>query len=131
MSIEFATTKLSYGFNGTKIAFAEKFIVHEDWNFFEIRNDIGLIKLTEPINVGLHDSYVKLEVPGRHHKTGTVTTVAGWGRTGNGMALSKHLQKVDLQIYSYADCKAAHSTSSMGLEVYRTNICAGVPEMQR
>ena len=29
-----------------------------------------------------------------------------------------------MQIYSYADCFAAHDDF-----VYRTNICAGVPEM--
>ena len=38
--------------------------------------------------------------------------------------ISEILQKVDMQIYSYADCYAAHDDW-----VYKTNICAGVPEM--
>lgn len=129
MTIEYATSEISDGFDGTKIAYVEKFIQHEEWNPALIRNDIGLIRLKKPLDTGLHGSPVKLAVPGKYYPTGTPTTVAGWGRIGSGQPISKILQKVDLQIYSYADCKAALYGNDYNLEVYRTNICAGVPQM--
>lgn len=129
MTIEYATSEISDGFDGTKIVYVESFIQHEDWNPVLIRNDIGLIKLKEPLETGLHFSPVKLAVPGKYYPTGTPTTVAGWGRIGSGQPISTILQKVDLQIYSYADCRAALAENAYDLEVFRTNICAGVPEM--
>lgn len=129
MSIEYATTTIANGYNGTKIAFVEKYIQHEEWDSPRIRNDIGLVKLQKPLDTGLQGSAVKLALPGKYYPTGTPTTVAGWGRIASGEPISTTLQKVDLQIYSYADCKAAHDLSGSSLDIYRTNICAGVPEM--
>ena len=129
MTIEYGTTEISDGFEGAKIVGVEKFIVHEEWNYDELRNDIGLIKLKQPLDTKLHESPVKIAVPGKYYPTGSLTTVAGWGRIGSGMPISKTLQKVDLQIYSYADCRAALTGNMYNLDVYRSNICAGVPEM--
>lgn len=128
-TIEYATTEISNGFNGTRIALIERFIPHEDYSDSLIRNDIGLIKLREPLNTGLHASVVKLAQPGKFYSTGTSATVAGWGRIGTNQPISTVLKKVELQIYSYEDCKAAHDLSSSTLDIYHTNICAGVPEM--
>lgn len=129
MSVEYSTSEISNGFDGERIAYVEDFIEHEDYNPSQIRNDVGLIKLKEPLDTGLHGSIVKLATPGSYYKTGTPTVVAGWGRIGSGEPISPILQKVQLQIYSYEDCKAAHDRSSNSLDIYRTNICAGVPEM--
>lgn len=129
MRVEYGTTEISQGFDGPRIAFVEKFIPHEHYSASEIRNDIGLIKLIEPLDVGLHGSPVKLAQPGKYYKTGTPATVAGWGRIASGQDISTILQKVELQIYDYHDCKAAHDLSGNSLDIYRTNICAGVPEM--
>lgn len=129
MTVEFATTKIGRNFNQSKIALVEKFIVHDEFDGNYIRNDIALIKLKEPIDTGLYGSPVKLAMPGSDFRTGTSGTVAGWGRFGSGLALSPLLQKVDLQIYSFDDCKAAHSTGPMADFVLPTNICAGAPEM--
>jgi len=129
LSVEYSTSQISQGFVGERIAYVESFIVHEDYSSSQIRNDVGLIKLREPLDTGLHGSPVKLATPGSYYKTGTPTVVAGWGRIGSGEPISTILQKVTLQIYSYADCKAAHDQSTSSLDIYRTNICAGVPEM--
>lgn len=109
MTIEYGTTEISDGFKGTKVVPVEKFIIHEEWNYDLLRNDIGLIKLKKSLDTKLHGAPVKIAVPGRYIPTGTPTTVAGWGRIGSGMPISTVLQKVDLQIYSTADCKAALS----------------------
>lgn len=129
LEIEYSTTIVSDGFEGKRIALVERHIAHEDYDSSQIRNDIGLILLKESLNTGLHGSPVRLANPGRYFQTGAMTTVAGWGRIGSGQPISTILQKVDLQIYSYADCKIAHSLSGSGIQIYRTNICAGVPEM--
>ena len=129
MTIEYSTSEISNGFDGQRIAYVETFITHEDYSSSQIRNDIGLIKLIKPLDTGLHGSPVKLASFGSYYKTGTPTFVAGWGRIGSGEPISTMLQKVELQIYSYADCKTAHDESTSYLDIYRTNICAGVPEM--
>lgn len=129
MSIEYGMTEVSDGFEGTQIRYVEQYIRHEEYDASLIRNDIGLIKLKEPLNTGLQGSPVKLAQPGKFYPTGTTTTVAGWGRIGSGLPISTILQKVDLQIYSYEDCKAAHDVRGSGPYIYRSNICAGVPEM--
>lgn len=81
-TIEYATTIVSDGFNGTNIVEAEELFVHENYWRSNFENDIGLIKLKTPIITGLFDSFVKLAPPGNYWKTGTPTTVAGWGRVG-------------------------------------------------
>lgn len=128
MTVEFASTKITNGSNGTYIALVEKLIRHEDWNPIKLKNDIGLVKLLTPIKASLYGSSAKLASVESSYSTGTLTTVVGWGIKSNGQ-LSSILQKVDLQIYSYDDCKAAHSINPYGLDIYRSNICAGVPEM--
>lgn len=146
MTIEYATTVISNGFNGTREKAVERVIVHERYSSSQIRDDVGLLKLQEPLDTGLQGTYVKLAMPGSYYRTGTLTTVvrdsewigfrlislksqAGWGTIGSGLPISTVLQKVDLQIYSYEDCRDAHAVSGVNLNIYRTNICAGVPEM--
>lgn len=129
-TIEYATTVIGEnGVNGTKLVEIERYIRHEDYNGALIRDDIGLIKLKAPLFTGLHGAVSKLAIPGSYYRTGTPTTVVGWGRIGTNLPISLTLQKVDLQIYSYEDCRAAHLLSPSDLDIYRTNICAGVPEM--
>lgn len=129
LEIEYASTVISNGVDGSNIALAEFSIIHEDYDSALIRNDIGLIKLREPVDIGLQGSRVKIAAAGSFYPTGTASTVAGWGRTGSSLPVSETLQKVELQIYAYAECKAAHDEFNSVLDVFRTNICAGVPEM--
>jgi trypsin len=129
MTIEYGTSVISDGFEGAKVVPVDRFILHEGWDSSQIRNDIGLIKLKAPLDTKLHGSPVRIAAPGKYYPTGMPTTVAGWGRIGSGLPISKILQKVDLQIYSFADCYQALRGNIYNIDVYRTNICAGVPEM--
>lgn len=81
-TIEYATTIISDGFNGTNIVEVEQLIIHEDYWRSIFENDIGLIKLKTPIRTGLFDTFVKLAPQGNYWKTGTPTTVVGWGVIG-------------------------------------------------
>jgi trypsin len=128
-TITYATTEIVDRSNNSRTVAVEQVIPHEKYDGNLITNDIGLIKLKAPIDTGLHASHVKLAMPGSYYPTGTPTTVAGWGRIASGQPLSQILQKAELQIYTYADCKAAHDANPYDLPVEPTNICAGVPEM--
>ena len=79
--IEYGTTEISDGPNGTRIAFAIEFIVHEDYDDYTIENDIGLVRLFTPV-VWNTEFRVKLPIQGQYFQTGTPAVLAGWGRIG-------------------------------------------------
>lgn len=79
--IEYGTTEISDGPNGTRIAHAAQFIVHEDYNDYTIENDIGLVRLATPV-VWKLEFRVRLPTQGQYFQTGTPSILAGWGRIG-------------------------------------------------
>ena len=125
ITIEYGTTEISNGTKGKKETGVEKLIQHENFNYSSHKNDIGLIKLKNPLD---DITAVKIATNGSHFKTGASSTVIGWGTISSDGPMSSILQKVDLQIYSYEDCKTALHKNIYGLDIYQTNICAGVPE---
>jgi hypothetical protein len=102
-------------------------IQHEDYlPSNQYINDIGLVKLAEPIENSLHDFKVRLPVSGGYYETGTPSVLAGWGLEKTNGTVQTTLQKVDLQIYSAYDCNRIHYA-----KVHYTNICGGVPGGQK
>lgn len=79
--IEYGTTEISDGPNGTRIAFAAQFIVNEDYDDITIENDIGLIRLATPVEWSV-EFRVRLPLQGQYFQTGTPAVLAGWGRIG-------------------------------------------------
>lgn len=79
--IEYGTTVISDGPNGTLIAFVANFISHEDYNDYTIENDIGLAQLATPV-VWDMEFRVKLPIQGQYFQSGTPAVLAGWGRIG-------------------------------------------------
>ena len=79
--IEYGTTEISHGPNGTQIARAAQFIVHEDYDDDTIENDIGLVRLATPVVWNI-EFRVKLPIQGQYFQTGTPAVLAGWGRIG-------------------------------------------------
>lgn len=124
-TIEYATTTLMG--SGHLIAFPELFIQHELFDLGLIIYDIGLVKVKAPINTGLHNSYAKLAMPGNYYATGTPSVSAGWGIwDNNNVSHTPPLQKADLDIWSYSDCKFAHKENPFNLSIHPHQICAGV-----
>lgn len=124
---------------------AELTIKHEKYSpSKQYVNDIGLVKLKVPLNITLKGFQVKLPVHGAFYETGTPAMLSGWGSGSvselfkgdpikcyllfsiflrqTESALLKTLQKVELQVYSYADCANLHEK-----QINPTNICGGVP----
>ncbi|CAO1328595.1 unnamed protein product [Diamesa tonsa] len=121
-SIQFDNTVISR--NGTNVIEVEKIISHPGYNpSNQYINDIGLLKLKEPISSQFSEFRVRLPVSGAYHPTGTPSVLAGWGLNATGGTIQQTLQKVDLEIFSASDCNDLHYA-----KVHYTNICGGVIE---
>lgn len=119
-SVQYANTVI--GRDGTNVNEVEKIIIHEGYApSNQYINDIGLVKLKEPMNNPLHDFFARLPLGGTYYNTGTPAVLAGWGLNATGGTIQYHLQKVDLQVFSSFDCNQLHSST-----VHYTNICGGV-----
>lgn len=104
--------------DATVVHDAQELIINENYDSNTNKNDIGLIKLTKPIeynaNVGPVCLPWNLQDKDLEGKT---TTLAGWGTTEFGGPKSPTLQKVDVKVTSDEACKAAFPNSD------ETNLC--------
>ena len=69
-------------------------ILHEDYDSFNILNDICLLELERAATMGPHVSTIGFPRAGAEYDEGTVCTVTGWGTTSEGGNLANTLQKV-------------------------------------
>lgn len=123
-TIRYAATYVHLG----NTAIPDLFLQHENFDMNEIRNDIGLIRLREAIRIEFHDSFVKIPLPGSTLVTGVEATVAGWGIWNYLNMTTPSLQKANLKIWSWRDCRKAHEANPFNLKIYRSNICAAVKD---
>lgn len=122
-TVQFAKTVVSR--TGTNVIRVVQLLPHEDYlPANQYINDIGLVKLSEPILNPLTDFTVKLPLPGNKFSTGTPATLIGWGTDETDGRYMTTLQKVKLQVSSALDCQKIHTSRT----VHRTNICGGIPE---
>lgn len=122
-SIQFAGTVLDR--DTIYVRGVSEVIVHEGYEpNNQYIHDIGLVHLAEPIEYPNDGDYlVKLPIRGSYFSTGTPATLIGWGLNGTGGVVMPNLQKVDIQVFSWFDCAALHTST-----VHPTNICGGIPE---
>lgn len=119
---QYANTLISRG--GSNVAQVAEIIPHEDYlPRNQYINDIGLVRLAEPITNALNGFKVRLPVFDSYYETGTPAVLAGWGLNGTNGTIQSNLQKVDLKIFSPFDCNQLHFA-----QVHYTNICGGVIE---
>lgn len=60
----------------------EKFIVHEEFDYWSLANDIALVKLEEEIISPFTNYLSKLPNPDEQFETGTPSVLVGWGLNG-------------------------------------------------
>lgn len=121
-TVQYANTVISR--NGTNVAQVAEVIAHEGYlPSNQYINDIGLVRLSEPIIDALDNFRAKLPVSGSYFETGTPAVLSGWGLNATMGVIMTNLQKVDLEIFSAYDCAQLHSST-----VHYTNICGGIPE---
>ena len=68
-------------------------ILHEDYDSFNILNDICLLELERAATMGPHVSTIGFPRAGAEYDDGTMCTVTGWGAT-HGETYADTLQKV-------------------------------------
>lgn len=109
--------------NGSNVVGVAEVIRHEDYNSaLSYINDIGIMRLKEPVKMISFRSQVRLAAAGSVFPTGTPAVLTGWGFNGTGGVLLTHLQRADLEVVSSVDCNAIHVN-----DIHNTNICALFP----
>lgn len=74
--VEYATTEITDGSDGEKIAYIDKFIWHEMYDDDDLNDDIALVLLKTPIESGL-DFQVRLPLYMEYFATGTPAILIG------------------------------------------------------
>ncbi|XP_034672099.1 trypsin-1 [Drosophila subobscura] len=86
-------------------------------------NDIALLQLKDSVVLGTRVQPVRLPDPEQPTLANSSAVLAGWGLNATGGVVQQQLQKVQLQVFSDADCSERHQT-----QLHASQICAGVPE---
>uniref|UniRef100_A0A3P9LP26 chymotrypsin n=1 Tax=Oryzias latipes TaxID=8090 RepID=A0A3P9LP26_ORYLA len=93
---------------------------HPQWNPSTINNDIALIKLASPANLGAHVSPVCLAESSDYFAPGSTCVTSGWGLTHHLGITPNNLQQASLPLLSNDDCKLY-----WGSNISDVMICAG------
>lgn len=106
-TVQYGTTVISG--DGPNIVNVSQVIRHEEYDpENNYKNDIGLVRLSEPIHVDYEGFRIRLPFAGTYFATGTPAVLAGWGLNATGGVIMPHLQEAKLQVYSSFDCAQLH-----------------------
>ncbi|XP_024149205.1 elastase 2 [Oryzias melastigma] len=100
----------------------ERIIVHENWDSYNIRNDIALIKLSTPVTFSNTITPACLPNSGEILDDGAPCYVTGWGRLWTGGPIADILQQALLPVVGHSTCTRP---DWWGTLVTTNMICAG------
>ncbi|XP_043866212.1 serine proteinase stubble-like [Drosophila mojavensis] len=83
---------------------AGSYVIHEEYNFINIVNDIALIKLPNDLEFNQYIQPAKLPEPNSLHVHKNAI-VSGWGRV-KGFVTTEHLQYTNVKTLSNEECKS-------------------------
>ncbi|KAH8331872.1 hypothetical protein KR067_000211, partial [Drosophila pandora] len=86
-------------------------------------HDIALLQLKDYVSMNKRAQPVRLPEPRQHTPGNASAVLAGWGLNATGGVVQRHLQKVNLQVFSDQECSERHQE-----QLHSSQICAGVPE---
>uniref|UniRef100_A0A1A9VVF8 Peptidase S1 domain-containing protein n=1 Tax=Glossina austeni TaxID=7395 RepID=A0A1A9VVF8_GLOAU len=128
ISIQYSTTDITTGVEQINVVPVKRIILHEKYNVQpEFANDIALLELKGQLvfnyktlaPVSLPDPYYEIpQIP-----EGVQGVLVGWGKNETNGFAQKHLQEVDLKIYSDDECYSRHNNVTT---VHQ--LCGGVDE---
>merc|ERR1712223_1044966 len=98
--------------------------LHEDYNSFNINNDICMLTLDGTISMGANVGTISIPYSMEEYDEGTICTVSGWGTTTEGGSLARVLQKVDVPVVSDDHCRDSYGQS----DITDSMICAGLDQ---
>ena len=96
--------------------------MHEDYDSWNINNDICLLELETAATMGSHVATISLPSANEEYSEGTMCTVTGWGTTSEGGSLARVLQKVSVPVVSDDNCRDSYGADSIADSM----ICAGL-----
>lgn len=96
--------------------------MHEDYDSWNIVNDIALLELSSPLSFG--DLIQPIELEASEIGGGTEATLCGWGRTSYPGNIPNDLQFIDLRTITLNECRNAQSPN----QVADSNICTFTQE---
>jgi len=99
-------------------------VLHEDYDSFNIENDICLLELETPATLGSNVAAISLPYKNEEYDEGTNCIVSGWGTTSEGGSLASVLQKVTVPVVSDKHCRDSYGASS----ITDSMICAGLDQ---
>uniref|UniRef100_A0A3Q2DT94 pancreatic elastase II n=1 Tax=Cyprinodon variegatus TaxID=28743 RepID=A0A3Q2DT94_CYPVA len=99
-----------------------KIIVHPNWDSYNIRNDIALIKLSSPATLSSSITPACLPTSGEILPDKAPCYVTGWGRLWTGGPIADIMQQALLPVVSYSTCSRS---DWWGTLVTNNMICAG------
>lgn len=110
-------------------------ILHEQYNSFNLNNDIALIGIPSPLTLTLSVQAIRL--PHReqmsHTFVGSTATVSGWGEAFPGSGVQSLLRWVNVRVISNAQCRLTfgpavvvqHVICTLGLNNPNQGTCGG------
>ncbi|KAG7306941.1 hypothetical protein JYU34_007064 [Plutella xylostella] len=118
-----AFTKATVGSNllnqGGKSYPVDKFIIHEDYDGYVIKNDISLAKLSEPIKFNINVQPIPL--PEQNTEGGADLLLSGWGTTTYPGSTPNELQWINLTALTVDECQRRLAAIN---PVYDNQICS-------
>lgn len=91
---------------GGQLVKAKQLIPHPSYNSNTVANDIGLIRLEEPLNLG---EYIKrIDLPLHDTPEGTILILSGWGTTTYPGKIPNKLQAIKLKSIDNKICVTQH-----------------------
>ncbi|CAG0891524.1 unnamed protein product [Darwinula stevensoni] len=108
---------------GGVIRYVDVIRQHEEFNYFELVNDICLLTLTEALPLdGVTMKAATLPTQGLEYESGTEVSASGWGTLSEGGSSPDILQVVDVRTYTDDECRALQDGITDDM------LCAGVDE---
>ncbi|KAJ8918092.1 hypothetical protein NQ315_011549 [Exocentrus adspersus] len=101
----------------------QEFINHRDFNQYTGNNDIGLLRLEQPIPLSKSAQIIRLPDNGKETLDGRMGTVTGWGITKKNGPKSPILRAVDVLVVNLDVCKVVYNDSYW--RVSDGMLCAG------
>ncbi|KAJ3649445.1 hypothetical protein Zmor_021187 [Zophobas morio] len=110
---------------GGDISESSRLVLHKDYDEDLLANDIGLVRLSRPLNLGGNTAAVSLS--SEELGDNVDITVSGWGLTSDdGTTISDSLNYVELVTISSTECENYYGQGSIRPEM----VCANSPSSQ-
>ncbi|XP_058463965.1 chymotrypsin-2-like [Malaya genurostris] len=103
---------------------SERIINHPQYSSLSLANDISLVRVATPFVFSSVIGAIELETS--FVDTASSAQASGWGQTSHPGSIPNHLQWVNVDIISLADCRSRHSAVNAN-RVHDNTICTLSP----